>query len=147
MRTLTIILLTILVIILFVIYRVNTVSSDMTKNAVKNSIGTYQIDLNNSLINDYVKDSILFKSLTLKLDENMTFIFSKSVPFIYDSSGTWAFIEDGIYSINQLNYKNSNGFNNQISQCCYGNDQIQMKLPISKDNNQQVDLIVFKKIK
>ncbi len=123
------------------------VSSDMTNDAVKKSIGTYQIDLDNSLINDYVKDSLLIKSLSLNLNADMTFIFSKSVQFIYDSSGTWEFIEDGIYSINRLNYKNSNGFNNQISQCCYDTDKIQMKLPISKNNNKQVDLIVFKKIK
>jgi hypothetical protein len=147
MRTLAIIILTILAIVLFVIYRINSVSADMANDSVKKSIGTYQIDIDNSLINDYIKDSLLIKSLILKLNADMTFIFSQSVPFIYDSSGTWEFIEDGIYSINRLNYKNSNGFNNQISQCCYNNDKIQMKLPISKDNNKQVDLIVFKKLK
>jgi hypothetical protein len=147
MKTLAITILAILAILLFIIYRINMVSSDMTNDAVKKSIGTYQIDLDNSLINDYVKDSLLIKSLSLNLNADMTFIFSKSVQFIYDSSGTWEFIEDGIYSINRLNYKNSNGFNNQISQCCYDTDKIQMKLPISKNNNKQVDLIVFKKIK
>lgn len=123
------------------------VSGDMTNDAVKKSIGTYQIDLDNSLLNDYLKDSLLIKSLSLTLNSDMTFVFSKSVPFIYDSSGTWEFIEDDIYSINRLNYKSSNRFNNQISKCCYDTDKIQMKLPTSKDNNKQADLIVFKKIK
>jgi hypothetical protein len=147
MKTLAITILAILAIVLFIIYRINMVSSDMTNDAVKKSIGTYQIDLDNSLINDYAKDSLLMKFLSLKLNADMTFIFSRSVPFIYDSSGTWEFIEDGIYSFNRLNYKNSSGFNNQISQCCYDTDKIQMKLPVSKNNNRQVDLIVFKKIK
>jgi uncharacterized protein YxeA len=87
MRTLIIILLTILAIAIFVVYRVNTVSTDMTNKAIKNSIGTYQIDLDNSSISDYFKDSLLFKSLNLQLKEDMTFAFSKSVPFIYDSCG------------------------------------------------------------
>ena len=119
----------------------------MTNKAIINSVGTYQIDIANSSISDYIKDSLLIKSLTLKLNEDMTFVFSKNVPFIYDSCGTWEFIEDGIYSANRLNYKNSNGFSNQISECCYGTDKIQMKLPISKNNNKQVDLLVFKKLK
>ncbi len=53
-------------------------------------IGEYKIDLNNTKLGEYVKDSALYEKLTLKIKKDYTFTMNMRVPFIFDSCGTWS---------------------------------------------------------
>jgi len=68
----------------------------------KKQTGTYILDLKNSDLNGYEKDSALYKNLTITFRADGTFILNRDVPFIYDSSGIWEAdsyeLDDAIYS-------------------------------------------------
>jgi len=53
-------------------------------------VGEYKIDLNNTKLEGYNKDSVVYKKLTLKLKPDSTFTFNRKVPFIFDSCGRWS---------------------------------------------------------
>ena len=68
----------------------------------KKQTGTYILDLKNSDLNGYEKDSALYKNLTITFRADGTFILNRDVPFIYDSSGIWEAdsyeCDDAVYS-------------------------------------------------
>ena len=145
MKTLKIIGLTVLAIVYLIIYRVNYYSAKQTNKAVKNSIGTYQLNITKSILKGYSKDSLTFSTLKLFVNQDMTFSFSKAVDFIYDSCGTWEYEEDGIYSYNRIIYKHNDKINDQFGEPF--KNEIEFKMPCPKRDKDQVDLLVFKKIK
>jgi len=55
----------------------------------KKQTGAYILDLKNSDLKGYEKDSALYKNLTITFRADGTFILNRDVPFIYDSSGIW----------------------------------------------------------
>lgn len=133
-------------IIILIIMRVNNVSNKEKVKRKNNSIGKYKLSLVDSDLGNYKNDSASYSSLELNLNEDMSFLFSISTPFIYDSVGTWNIKEVGIYGYNLLIYNKNKNFKNQITPCCFNNDRIQIKLPISRDGFKQVDLLVFRKV-
>ncbi len=145
MKAIKIIALTLIGLVIFIIYRVNYVSTTETNKAIKNSIGTYQLDISKSILKGYTKDSLTLATLKLFIKQDMTFTFSKSVAFIYDSCGTWEYEEDGIYSYNRIIYKHGDKINNQFGEPF--KNEIEFKMPCPKRDKEQVDLLVFKKIK
>lgn len=136
----------IILIIVFVIIRVNMVEADEKETRTDRSIGKYKLELGESKLGEYISDSLSLMSLELTLSQDSTFYFSKNVPFLFDSCGKWTVKEVGIYGYNQLIYKKNSEFKNQISPCCYNGDRIQMKMPISQEGYNQVELLVFRKV-
>jgi hypothetical protein len=142
-KFLSIITLLAMAIISIVYFRIRNVEDNEKEKRKEEAVGTYELNLQESLLGNYIKDSTLLRNLKLNLNADNTFIFSQSTPFIYDSSGIWRVASVGIYGNNELVYGNK--FSNQISPCCYKN-KIQMKLPLSKKGFEQVKLLVFTKI-
>ncbi len=144
-KTLAIVLGIICIIVLIVV-RIKWVEKTEKKKRKDNSVGVYKLLLSESKVGDYIKDSVRFSKLELSLNEDMNFLFSISAPFLYDSTGVWSTKEVGIYGYNQISYNRNREFTNQISPCCFNNDRIQMKSPISKEGFEQVELLVFRKV-
>jgi hypothetical protein len=136
----------IICVIILIVMRINKVENAEKVKRKDNSIGLYKLSLPESKLGEYTKDSARYSKLELNLNEDMSFVFSISTPFVYDSSGVWATKEVGIYGYNQLIYNRNREFKNQISPCCFNNDRIQIKLPISREGFEQVELLVFRKV-
>ena len=65
-------------------------SNTYVKNESFNEVvGNYDIDLSQTNLGYYARDSAKYKHLTLTFESDATFHFNMAVPFIYDSTGTW----------------------------------------------------------
>ena len=136
----------IICLIVLIIVRINRVENAEKIKRQDNSIGLYKLSIIESNLGNYINDSVYFSKLELKLNEDMSFLFSISTPFLFDSAGVWSTKEVGIYGYNQISYNRNREFTNQISPCCFNNDRIQIKSPISKEGFEQVELLVFRKV-
>ncbi len=134
----------VIIVIAFIYFRIRYVESNEKEKRKEDAVGTYELNLQESILRSYIKDTVLLRNLKLNLNADNTFSFSQNIPFIYDSSGIWRVASVGIYGSNELIY--SNNASNQISPCCYEN-KIQMKLPLSKKGFEQAELLVFNKVK
>lgn len=81
-------------------------------------IGTYILDTSRSSFDSSSLNADDFKNLTVTFYPDSTFIFSRSVPFIWDSSGTWYVdANDDLYNLAYLSYtlqKNSSNVTSQF---------------------------------
>lgn len=136
----------ILVIIALLIFRVCTVSEREQDKMKLKSEGTYKLDVESSQLGVYSKEPFV-NDFYLFMSSDKTFHFSRDADFIYDSLGTWETEEDGPYSFNRLRYKKNKKISNQIDYCCYDSNKVDIELPFSKKGSEQVELLVFKKIK
>lgn len=117
---------------------------DEFKKIINESIGEYRLVLNESKIPGKEQYTNL-KDLKLNLNSDMTFLFSRDYPFLFDSSGYWKVDNTTINRYLVLNYKRNHKHNNHISCCCTENMEIDIKFPDCKDKKSQAEILVFKK--
>ncbi|MTH15345.1 hypothetical protein [Flavobacterium sp. LC2016-01] len=92
-------------------------------------------------INPYTseaKDIQSIRDLTLTLDKNGTYEFSKKLPFL-DQNGNWLLDENGLV-VNIL-LLNQNGTKDKISICCDDNNEITLYCYL--DKSQEFKRIIF----
>ena len=102
----------------------------------KNSIGTYQIDLNKSKI----KDTLEFKSLVLELKPNNEYWFSKKIPFI-DQKGEWKIEGEG--EVKYISLYRKDGNKDRVSISYEDTKEITFYCYLDKSN--KYERIIFKK--
>lgn len=109
-------------------------------------IGTYVIDINRTELGIYLKDSALYKDLTISFKGDFSFIMNKKVPFIFDSIGTWTSkgtdVEDWYWMV----YKNSK-IDTQWSGCCFDGNFILLNSVTPQVGKKSVSQIYFQKLK
>jgi len=52
-------------------------------------LGTYKLDIEQTDLGTYKKDSNFYKDLFITFSADSSFVMNKKVPFLYDSIGTW----------------------------------------------------------
>ena len=122
--------------------------NDRRNNARKQS-GIYQLDVKNTKLGVYNKDSVLYKNLTIELKEDMTFKMNFSVPFIFDSSGTWIARTNEFEDWNWMYFnRRNNGYimDCQFSVILENNPSLIMNSNTPKKGEEVVSVIIFKKI-
>ncbi|WP_461449094.1 hypothetical protein [Mucilaginibacter sp.] len=77
-----------------------------TDKEAKYRVGVYQLDITNS--NYHRIDLSKFKSITLKLKGDYTFLLNENAPFLVSQSGTWLYWIDGDEPIIKLKFNNAN---------------------------------------
>lgn len=109
-------------------------------------VGVYQLDVTASKLGKY--DTIRDLKLTIKKDS--TFEFSKDVPFIVSTRGTWEMkfvwpIDVPPYYDVRLFYSESPA-SDQLVPFDYGVFQFRISSPSPKDSQQQAELLNFKRV-
>ena len=69
-------------------------------------LGTYKLDISQTKLQNYRKDSNLYKNLIIVFKPDSTFEMNMKVPFMHDSCGTWK--AGNMKEWNYLEYKNFN---------------------------------------
>lgn len=117
----------------------NCINSTKNKHSLEcksKSIGTYVFSKELSKI-DMSKDSNLLIDLRLILREDESFMLSKKIPHLDDSTGMWTVINDkrieGQYPYIELNF--NNGIIKQTSCCCGDNNRIAINCPYQLSEN------------
>ena len=112
--------------------------------------GDYKIDLNNTKLEGYNKDSLLYEKLTLKLESDSTFTFNMKVPFIFDSCGRWSAgagsIVIGIVTLSDERshlYFNGTMYESKLEE--YVDSAICID-PMPQQNRDGIHVIYFKKV-
>jgi len=55
----------------------------------KEQLGTYVLDIDKTDLGNYIRDSNIYKNLTITFNADSTFIMNMKVPFMRDSVGRW----------------------------------------------------------
>lgn len=96
------------------------------------SAGNYIVDFESSPA-EFTKDEMeYYMDIHLELNNDGTFLFSKSVPIGRGSMGEWKIIGSEIERAIQLNYKS--GLKEQVSTCSQLNCLINIQIPIYDEN-------------
>jgi hypothetical protein len=69
----------------------------------KAQLGTYILDIRQTALGSYSKDSNKYKSLTITFNADSSFRMNMKVPFFYDSAGSW--IAGNMKEWNYLRFK------------------------------------------
>jgi len=113
MRVLKIIILTSIVAFL-VYYRIETLDKKAKDGNFEKQLGIYKIDLIRTNFVDYLKDSVLYKDLTITFNNDSSFYLNKNVPFIIEQSGTWTTSGEGIEIWNTMFFGENKGIHYSI---------------------------------
>ena len=65
-------------------------------------IGTYILDTTKTQLGVYKKDIGKYKNLQIEFKKDLSFIMNMSVPFLYDSIGTWITGGNGLEDANKM---------------------------------------------
>lgn len=97
------------------------------------SVGVYEFNFNESIVDINSSDSLILKNLTLVLNKDNSFMFSRTVPHFNDSIGVWRVEGFGVDDFIILYF--SNGYQCQIGVCCGKDNEITMSYPFSADGS------------
>lgn len=136
----------ILIAILFLLIPIRIYYLEYKSNVTrkKKQIGVYIIDLEKTNLGIYNNKKQLYEKLKVEFLTEGDFIFNMSVPFIYDSVGTWYTGGNRLEKWNYLNYTRSI-VTGQFSQTINGSFYLNSTTP--KKHNKPIYKIYFKKIK
>lgn len=122
------------------------------KQNEKEQVGIYKIDLTNTDLGTYSKDSLIYKNLQISFTPNRFFHINMGAPFIYDTEGKWNAPGkdfEGWYWLwyrewGYEKYEENKG--TQFSGCCFQDSTISIRF-IPQEGYDALDNIYFKKIR
>ena len=76
-------------ILLFAFFFFGCDAGSSSGKTVSTYIGVYQVDLDKSIVGEYIKDSSNFENFTLTISPDESFSFSMDLPFIRKQKGNW----------------------------------------------------------
>lgn len=112
----------------------------------RNMIGRYKIDTSQTMLGTYLKDIKYYQGLEIVFKADSTFEMNMSVPFIYDSVGTWEAGGGSLDEWNELYYRNTE-IPTQFTDPWTNDSIFYMNSVTPKKNEIPVSVIYFKKIK
>lgn len=125
-----------ILLLIVVVYSVVQFNEYKNKEAARQkSIGSYVFAFEYSNTGRGNLDSLFLDGLELTLKEDCTFSFSKAIPFIRDSVGTWRIEGFGVHDYIMLYF--NNGVSWQTSNCCGPTMEIEMSYPLLLDKDRQ----------
>ena len=110
-------------------------------------VGNYVIDLSQTNLGYYARDSAKYKHLTLTFESNATFHFNMVVPFIYDSTGTWKVPGGTSEDWNHLYYRSNKNIYTQFSRMFTKDSSFCLNSVTPRKDSVPVYIICFKKVK
>lgn len=142
--------LTIIIILIIIRYKANS----GRQQTIKELLGTYVLDISKTKLEDcYIKDSNIYKNLSITFFKNSTFKMNMNVPFMYNSIGKyksgnvnewcWLLFDKFKYDI-----KNKNSGSQFTRPYKINSDTfILINAATPKENEKTISEIYFRKIK
>lgn len=96
----------------YFIYSFNTSNTRLGDKEINNYVGTYKIDVNNSLYDSTELQQYYDLQLIVKADK--TFTFSYEAPFFEDTVGHWQPMSDGDISWTEISLGNGDFIQSQV---------------------------------
>ncbi len=124
------------------------------KLSAQRTIGVYVLDINQTKLGFYMKDTALYKKLQLNLKSDFTFEFNIPVPFIEGTKGVWTGATDPVdaESWNQLFFSDSHinadlKYGTQFSPPWTRDSILYINSNTPRKGQEPVSVVYFKKIK
>ena len=109
-------------------------------------VGTYILDIRKTDMGAYRTDSGLYKDIKIYFLPDSTFFLSKSVPFLYDSAGTWTAAGSEIDDWNYLHFGGRPGVDIPFDVCCDADSTFYLNSVTPRPNKPAISVIYFKRI-
>ena len=117
------------------------------KKHAEKQYGIYILDTKKTDLGAYGNELEKYKNLQIVFKKDMTFTMNMSVPFIFDSCGTWEAASYGVEDWGRLNFKRRNYIiYAQLSECCLEDSTSNLSGVTPVENQEQVSKIYFKKL-
>ena len=117
------------------------------KDKFNRQIGSFIIDLSDTKLGAYSRDSLKYKNLILTFNSDHTFRLNMNVPFIYDSSGTWTVPGAMSSDWNYIYYHRNKSIRTQFSNMLTSDSTFLLNSVTPQVDSIPVNQIYFKKLK
>lgn len=111
----------------------------------QNQLGSYKLDFSKTDLGSYIKDTALYRNLTLTFKKDSTFILNFKVPFIYDSAGKWIASGNDLDDWNWIYYHRNNNIRTQFTQVNFSDSTFYLNSTTPQEDSESIKEIYFKK--
>ena len=117
------------------------------KKHAEKLFGVYVLDIQKTDLGVYKFETEKYKNLQIIFEKDMTFRMSMSVPFAFDSCGTWEAESFGVEDWGKVYFKRKNYIiDAPLSGCCSADSTMYLNSVTPVEGKQPVSAIYFKKL-
>ena len=111
----------------------------------REQVGVYKLDIKESIMTGY--DSTLYQGLTIRLNEDRTFVIDPDVPFLPGTKGTWKVLRDLESSFDEFHFSDFDVIGHDVVQFGADDEKLIIERPPPKYGQDlpQVRLLYFAK--